>query len=159
MRVSPMVKSLYRTARAAYWTKTLWVLHHASCVVTPAQCAQAGSALCWLLSYGVNCANIGPLPFVKVGQVLSPQMQFGHGAEAGSATTPSRTRTARNRSNHVSSVDVYKLHMLSSTSHTSLVGEIRPNRFGPLGPLDNDGCDSSHYTLCTWQWLPFFSSN
>ena len=66
MSVSPMVKSLFRTARKAYWTETLWVLHHASCLVTPAQCEHAGSALCWSLSYGVNCVNIGVLPFVKV---------------------------------------------------------------------------------------------
>ena len=142
--MSPTVKSLFRTARKAYWTKTLWVLHQVSCVVTPAQCEHAGPALGWLLSYGVNCANIGVLPFVQVGQIL-PVDRFGRGAEADSATTPSHTRTARNRSNYVSSVDVYKLHMLLSTSHTSLVGEILPNRFGPLGPLDNDGCDCSHH--------------
>ena len=65
IRVSPMVKSLYKTARKAYWTETLRVLHHASCVVTPPQYEHVGSALCWLVSYGVNCANIGVLPFFK----------------------------------------------------------------------------------------------
>ena len=47
-------------------------------------------------------------------------------AQAASTTTPSRTRTARNRSNLVSPVDVYKLHMLSSTSHTSLLTPGQP---------------------------------
>ena len=153
-----MVKSLFRTARKAYCTETLWVLHHASCVVTPAQCEHAGSALCWLLSYGIDCVNIGVIPFVKVGRVLFLRSvrQLTSGC---SATTPSRTRTARNRSNYVSSVNVYKLHMLSSTSHTSLACEIVEIATGPLVRLDNDGCDSSHYTLCAWQWLPFFSSS
>jgi hypothetical protein len=58
IRISPMLKSLYRTARKAYWTTMLWVLHHASCTVTPPQCEHSGSAVYWLLSYGVS-ANIG----------------------------------------------------------------------------------------------------
>ena len=66
----PDGKSLYRTARKAYCTKTLWVLHKASCVVTPAQCEHEGPARYWLLSYGTGGANIGVLPFVKVGQFL-----------------------------------------------------------------------------------------
>ena len=58
IRVSPMPKSLYRTARKAGWTTMLWVLHHASCAVIPAQCEHSGSAGYWLLSYG-GSANIG----------------------------------------------------------------------------------------------------
>jgi len=70
--------------------------------------------------------------FIKVGQALScrsvPQLSLG-----GFRYHSSRTRTAQNRSNYVSSAGVYKLHRLSSTSHTSLVGDNSSKPFAPLG--------------------------
>ena len=75
---------------------------------------------------------------------------FGSSPEASSFTTPSRTGTARNRSNHVSSGDVYTLHMLSSTSHTSQLGENSSKPFRPSRPI-TIGCDCFHHTYlrCT----------
>jgi hypothetical protein len=107
--------------------------NQASCAVTPAACEHAGSALRWLLSYARR----------SVRQLSSGQ--FRYHSQPHSHRTESLKLCLVTRRLQIA-------HALIHITHLTGRARIRPKRFGPLGPLDNDGCDCSHHAhLCCMQ--------
>lgn len=116
----------------------LRVLHQLSCTVAPAQCEHGGSGLCWLLSYGINCANICVLPSSKLDR-LSPSISWAF--ELRRVPLPLPAALAQ----HGIAQTIFRQWTFTNctcshphhTPHWS--ASIRPTVSVPQGPPDHDG--------------------